>query len=79
VGAATAAGCGPGNAASDCGGQDAARGARRRCWAGERREATVGAARRARRGRERRGESEARGTGGRGVRGDAVGTRDARS
>jgi hypothetical protein len=52
AGAATAAGCGPGNAASDRGGQDAARGARRHCRAGEQREATVGAA--------RRGESEAR-------------------
>jgi hypothetical protein len=53
-------GRGPGDAASDRGGRDAARGARRHCRAGERREATVGAARRAGRGRERHGESEAR-------------------
>jgi hypothetical protein len=57
---ATAGGCGPSNAASDRGGWDVARGARRRCQAGERRGAMVGAAQHAGRGRERRGESEAR-------------------
>jgi hypothetical protein len=68
-GCGEAAGCGPGDAASDRGGRGVS------CQDdGGAREARVG-----RRCRKRRGEREARGTSGRGVRGDAVGTSGARS